>query len=155
MPYKEVLHQQGHTPYRKPLHQQGHTPVENPHTNKDILPVKNLYTNKGIHPIENHYANKDILPIENLYTKNDMLPIENATPTRISFGVHPLWMTTSSSSTLNVGLAVAEEANACVALSTTKWALINRIRNWAEHWSMLMSATASESCSRIVFIVKV
>ena len=29
-----------------------------------------------------------------------------------SFGVHPLRMTTSSSSTLNVGLAVAEEANA-------------------------------------------
>ena len=29
-----------------------------------------------------------------------------------SFGVHPLRMPTSSSSTLNVGLAVAEEANA-------------------------------------------
>ena len=29
-----------------------------------------------------------------------------------SFEVHPLRMTTSSSSTLNVGLAVAEEANA-------------------------------------------
>ena len=27
--------------------------------------------------------------------------------------------------------------------------------DWAEHWSMLMSATASESCSTIVFIVKV
>ena len=29
-----------------------------------------------------------------------------------SFGVHPLRMTTSSSSTLKVGFAVAEEANA-------------------------------------------
>ena len=29
-----------------------------------------------------------------------------------------------------------------------------RIRNWAEHWSMLMSATASESCSTIAFIDK-
>ena len=72
-----------------------------------------------------------------------------------SFGVHPLRITTSFSSTLKVGFAVAEEANASVALSTTKWALIIRIRNWAEHWSMLMSTTASESCSTIVFIVKV
>ena len=28
-------------------------------------------------------------------------------------------------------------------------------RKWVEHWNMLMSATASESCSSIVFIVKV
>ena len=63
-------------------------------------------------------------------------------------------MTTTFSSALKVGFAVAEEANACVALSATKWALIIRIRNWAEHWSMLMFATASESCSTIVFIVK-
>ena len=28
------------------------------------------------------------------------------------FGVHPLWMTTTSSSSLNVGLTVDEEANA-------------------------------------------
>ena len=64
-------------------------------------------------------------------------------------------MTTTSSSTLKVGLFVAEEANAREALSATKLAWMNRIRNWAEHWSMLMSATASESCSSIVFIVKV
>ena len=64
-------------------------------------------------------------------------------------------MTTTSSSKLKVGFAVAEEASALVALSATKLALIIRIRNWAEHWSMLMSATASESCSTIVFIVKV
>ena len=61
----------------------------------------------------------------------------------------------TSSSTLRVGLTVAEEANACEALSATKWALMNRIRNWAEHRSMLMPATASESSSSIVFIVKV
>ena len=47
------------------------------------------------------------------------------------FGVHPLRMTTTSSSTLKVGFAVAEEANAWVALSATMWALMNRIGNWA------------------------
>ena len=71
------------------------------------------------------------------------------------FGVHPLRMTTTSSSTLKVGIAVAEDANARVPLSATKWALMIRIRNWEEHWSVLMSATASESCNTIVFIVKV
>ena len=70
-------------------------------------------------------------------------------------GVHLLRMTPTSSLTLKVGFTVAEEANAWVALSATKWALINRIRNWAEHWSMLMSATVSDNCSTIVFIVKV
>ena len=60
-----------------------------------------------------------------------------------SFGVHPLWMSTTSSSTLIVVLTVAEEANACEALSATKWALMNRIRNWVEHCCMLVSATAS------------
>ena len=70
-------------------------------------------------------------------------------------GVHPLRITTTSSSTLRVVFTVTEEANAWEALSATNWALMNRIRNWAEHWSMLMSATASESCSSIAFSVKV
>ena len=34
------------------------------------------------------------------------------------------------------------------ALSATMLALMNRIRNCAEHCSMLVSATASERCSR-------
>ena len=72
----------------------------------------------------------------------------------ISSGVHPLRMTTTSSSSWNVGFIVAEQANAREAMSATKWALINRIRNWAEHCSMLVSATASESCSSIVFSIK-
>ena len=58
-------------------------------------------------------------------------------------------MMTTSSSTLKVGFAVAEEANALLALSTTKWALMNRIRNLAEHWSMLLrAATLSYSSSK-------
>ena len=54
-------------------------------------------------------------------------------------------MTTTSSSMLKVGSAVAEEANAWEALSITKWALVNRIKNWAEHWSIQMSASVSSS----------
>ena len=69
------------------------------------------------------------------------------------FEVHPLRMTTTSSSTLKVGFTVAEEANAWEALSATKLAWMNRIRNWAEHCSMLMSV--SGSCNTIVFIVKI
>ena len=64
------------------------------------------------------------------------------------WGVHPLRMITTSSSTLRVGLTVAEEANATILAS------MNIIRNWAEHSRMLMSATAAESRSSIVFIVK-
>ena len=64
-------------------------------------------------------------------------------------------MTTTSSSSLNGGFTVAEVANACEALSAAKWALMNRIRNWAVQCSMLVSATAYESCNLIVFIVKV
>ena len=71
------------------------------------------------------------------------------------FGVHPLRITTTSSSKLRVGITVAEEANAWEALSDTNWVgIMIRIRNWTEHWSMLISATASESCSSIVFSVK-
>ena len=70
------------------------------------------------------------------------------------FGVHPLRMTTTSSSTLKVGFAVAEEANAWEALSATKWTLMNRILNWEEHRSMLVSSTASERCSSIVLASK-
>ena len=62
-------------------------------------------------------------------------------------------MTTTSSSTLKVGFTVAEVTNACEALSATKWALMNRIRNWVKHCSMQVSATVSESCSSNVFSV--
>ena len=87
---------------------------------------------------------------------NVFVPLEcSATSFSSSFGVHPLRMTTISSSTLNVGLTMAEEANAWEALSATKWALMNRIRNWAEHCSKLGCATAYESCSSILFSVKV
>ena len=64
-------------------------------------------------------------------------------------------MKTTSSKMLKVGLAVAEDANAREALSAIKWALMNNIRNWAEHWSMLVSATASGSCSSMELITKV
>ena len=79
--------------------------------------------------------------------------IRNQIDSSTSFGVHSLRMTTTSSS-LNVGFTVAEEANASEALSATKCALMNKILNLAEHSSMLESATASENCSSIVFSVK-
>ena len=64
-------------------------------------------------------------------------------------------MKTTSSKMLKVGLAVAEDANAREALSGIKLALMNNIQNWTEHWSMLVYATAFESCSSIVLITKV
>ena len=44
-----------------------------------------------------------------------------------SSGVHPLHMTMSSSSSLNVSFPVAEEANARAALSATRWTLVSGI----------------------------
>ena len=66
------------------------------------------------------------------------------------YGVHPLRMTMTSSSSLNM----AEVTNAWEALSATKGTQVSRIVKWAEHCCMLVAATVSDRCSSIVFSVK-
>ena len=64
-------------------------------------------------------------------------------------------MTTSSPSSINVILSVDEEADDCVALFSMKCTLMSGILKWAEHYAMLVAATASESSSTIIFSVKI
>ena len=64
-------------------------------------------------------------------------------------------MTTSSSSSMNVGLTVAEEANELEALPATKWTMVSGIQKLAGHSCMLVSAITSESSSAIIFSAKI
>ena len=71
-----------------------------------------------------------------------------------SSGVHPLWMTTSFSSSLHLDLTVAMVANVsyivCHKVDTNE-----RNLEMCGQCGMLVSAIASESCCMIVFSIKI